>query len=81
MSKVLNGEVEGIRHAKDLVELIKADLLLLGEATDRTENLSELEQTKVARIQEEIDIEDPAVLALVDKLTQALNGVNDDADN
>jgi len=74
--KVQTGEVDGIRHAKDLIEVMKLDLLLLGEATERTET-NTLDSIKVEKIQEVIDENDPAIKQLVEKLTNNLNDIND----
>lgn len=42
---VQNGKASGIRNAKELTEIIKMDLLLLGEVTERTE-VNETESDK-----------------------------------
>lgn len=80
-AKVSTGEVEGIRNAKDLIEVMKMDLLLMGEATERTENLSTLDEAKIVKVSQVIDETDPNVQKLMDDILFALNGANDDADD
>lgn len=79
-NKVAIGEVEGIRNAKDLIEVMKMDLLLMGEATERTENIGTLDEAKVVKVSQIIDENDPNVQKLMDDILFALNGANDDAD-
>jgi predicted nucleic acid-binding protein len=78
--KVANGEADGIRNAKDLIEVMKMDLLLMGEVTDRTET-NTLDDTKVVRVTQLIDDNDPMVQSLMDEMLKALNGANDEADD
>lgn len=78
--KVATGEAEGIRNAKDLIEVMKMDLLLMGEATERTENMSTLDEAKVVKVSQIIDEDDPNIQKLMDDILFALNGANDDAD-
>jgi len=77
MDKVQTGEAEGIRHAKDLMDIIKVDLLLLGEATDRTENKTQLEEARITNMSEVIDVNDENVQAVIEGMMKALNGAND----
>jgi len=79
LHKLQIGDVEGIRHAKDLMDVIKMDMLLLGEATERTESNS-LDVVKVEKIQQILDEDDPAIAEIISKLSAALNQVNDDED-
>lgn len=75
------GKAQSIRTAKELVEVIKLDLLLMGEATERNENLSPVEEARILKISQSLDESDPNVKALMEKLLLELNGVNDDADS
>ena len=77
---IASGKVEGIRNAKELVEVIKADLLLMGEATERKEELNALEEARITRITQTIDMDDPAIQSLVEKLMADFNDVNDGGD-
>jgi hypothetical protein len=75
---VASGKAEGIQNAKQLVDLIKLDLLLLGEATERSE--STLDEVKMAKLEQVVDVGDPLVKQLMDNALMAINGVNDDAE-
>lgn len=79
MERVRTGKAEGIRNAKDLVEVMKMDLLLLGEATERTDNNS-LDEMRVTRVAEALDLDDPNIQAMINSVMGALNEVNDQAD-
>lgn len=81
LEKVALGEVDGIRNAKELVEVIKMDLLLMGEATDRTENLNDLDELKIHKVSQIIDENDPNIKALMDEVMMTMNNANDDADD
>jgi len=74
------GKVEGIRNAKELAEIIKLDLLLMGDVTERTEQLSELDEVKINKVAELIDLDDPNISKLLADMTKELNKANDDAD-
>lgn len=78
MNKLAKGEVEGIRNAKELVEVIKADMLLMGEATDRTETNTNLDEVRLKEVSSIIDDNDPAIQGLVDELFNRMNLINDD---
>lgn len=80
MDRVNMGEVDGIRNAKDLIEVMKMDLLLMGEATERTET-NTLDDAKIVRVSQIIDENDPNVKSLMDDILKALNGANDEADD
>lgn len=80
-NKVSLGEAEGIRNAKDLIEVMKMDLLLMGEATERTEQIGTLDEAKVVKVSQAIDENDPNVQKLMDDILFALNGANDNADD
>lgn len=80
MSSVMTGDVEGIRNAKDLVEVIKMDLLLIGEATERPENIDAATQARMRKVSGAIDMEDPAVKSLLETVMDALNDANDEDD-
>lgn len=80
MGKVAVGKATGIRNAKDLVEVMKMDLLLMGEATERTDNVNTLDEVRVTKVSQAIDLEDPSVQAIIDTIMMAMNGANDAAD-
>ena len=79
MDRVAKGEVEGIRNAKDLVEVIKMDLVLMGEASDRTET-NTVDDDNVAKITKTIDPDDPRVASLMEDLLMKMNDSNDERD-
>lgn len=76
MEDVAKGKAEGIRNAKELVEVIKADMLLLGEATDRTENANSVDEARVQQISTILDDNDPNIQSLIDELFEGMNQVN-----
>jgi hypothetical protein len=78
--KVQEGKADGIRNAKELVEVMKMDLLLMGEATERTET-NELDDIKLHRVSQLIDEDDPNIQAIMKDVMMALNNTNDEADN
>lgn len=78
MNKVSRGEAEGIRNAKELVEVIKADMLLLGEATDITETNTSMDDLRIRQVASIIDNSDPSVQGLMDELFAKMNGINDE---
>lgn len=80
LTEVKAGKVDGIRNAKDLVDVIKMDMLLLGEATERTEDVNSLDEIRVNKISQALDEADPAVQALINNVMTSLNSANDDAD-
>jgi hypothetical protein len=75
---VANGKAEGIRNAKELVEVIKMDLLMLGEATDRNDNT--FDDKRMALVSQVIDPSDPNIQTLIANMMKTLNGANDDED-
>lgn len=76
LSNVSLGEAQGIRHAKDLVEMIKLDMLLLGEPTERTDT-NPLSEARIAKVSEVIDLDDEHVQDIVNKMLEAMNEAND----
>lgn len=78
MEDVSNGKVEGIRNAKEMVEVIKADLLLLGEATERKDETAH--EQRITKLTQTIDPTDPAIKKLMDDMLLTLNGFNDEDD-
>lgn len=78
---VTSGKAEGIRTAKELVEVIKLDLLLMGEATDRTDNISNpIDDAQITKITSMIDENNPEIQNLISSMFDSLNGVNDSLD-
>lgn len=78
MDRVGKGEAEGIRNAKDLVEIMKMDLLLMGDPTERIENRNDLDELKVQKIAQAINEEDPRVQQIIDDIMMAMNSANDE---
>jgi hypothetical protein len=74
------GKAEGIRNAKELVEVMKMDLLLMGEATERTDNTGTIDEVRVNRIAQFIPEDDPAIQNLINQVLMGLNDANDEAD-
>lgn len=80
MEDVPNGRAEGIRTAKELAEIIKLDLLLMGEATERNDNNNKFDDVVISRIASTIDTNDPAVQGLMENVLMVLNQANDEVD-
>ena len=78
MKDVAKGEAKGIGSAKELVEVIKADLLLMGEATDITQTDSQIEQMRIQKLTQELDEDNPDVKSMIEGIFRSLNGANDD---
>jgi hypothetical protein len=74
------GKAEGIRNAKELVEVMKMDLLLMGEATERTDNTGTIDEVRVSKIAQFISEDDPAIQNLINQVLAGLNDANDEAD-
>lgn len=82
MDDVNEGKADGIRNAKELVEVIKADMLLMGEATERkdTNALDEIRVRKVSQVLDGLDLESGDMKTLVSSVLMAMNEANDDQD-
>lgn len=80
MDDVLKGKAEGVRTSKELVELIKVDMLLLGEVTERSEEISAIDQVKIQRMTQVLDENSPEAQSLIDSMYTALNESNDGFD-
>lgn len=80
LEDVESGKAVGIRNAKDLVEVMKMDLLLMGEATERTENSNDFDEVRVQKISQAIDLTDPAIKNMLKGVFETLNTANDEAD-
>lgn len=81
MDDVQVGKAEGIRNAKDLVEIMKMDLLLLGEATDRTDNVNGFDESRVQKIGQVLDLNSDTIRDTMASMFEALNSMNDEADS
>lgn len=77
---VLEGKAEGIRNAKELVEVMKMDMLLMGEATDRTENNSNIDEVRISKMAQYVSDDDPALMAIMEQMLMGLNNANDEED-
>lgn len=83
MADVAEGKAEGIRNAKEFVEVIKADMLLLGEATERTSDTNALEEVrmrKVTQVLDEVDLENGDIQSFINSVLMAMNDANDESD-
>jgi hypothetical protein len=78
IDNVAEGKAEGIRTAKELVEVMKMDLLLMGEVTERTENA--LDEARVSRITKILDEGNDSVKDIMGQIMKDLNDINDLAD-
>jgi hypothetical protein len=78
---VSKGKADGIRTAKELAEIVKLDLLLMGEATERTDNTNPVDEAQVLRIQQSLDMDTPEAKSLMKTMYKALNIANDDLDS
>ena len=81
MQQVSEGKAQGIRTAKELVEVIKTDLLLLGEATERTENTDNIDEVRVQKLTRMMDENSDQVQAMMDSIFKTLNSTNDNIDD
>jgi hypothetical protein len=80
LEDVQQGKAEGIRTAKEFVEVIKADLLLMGEATERTENSNDFDEIRVQKISQAIDLNSDSMRSTLATMLMTLNDANDEAD-
>lgn len=77
---VKDGKVPGIRHARDLIEIMKLDLVLMGEADNISANADEYTETRMTQLNNAIDENDPNIQDIMDELMQNLNDMNDGED-
>src|SRR6185312_5774754 len=78
MDDIQSGKAEGIRNARDLVEVMKMDLLLMGEATDRTEENQTYDEIRINQVTKALDLDDPAMKELLDSVYEQFNKQNDE---
>lgn len=79
------GKAEGIRSAKELIEVMKADLLLRGDPLmmnttsneDNNVGNSTAEEMKIAQISQILSVDDPNVKVLMQRMFKAVNTAND----
>ena len=76
---VKTGKAEGIRTAKEFVEVMKMDLLLMGEATERIDENS-LDEVRVQKITQVLDVTNDTIRSTMANMLKTLNDVNDEAD-
>lgn len=76
MQDVESNKAEGIRNAKELVEVIKADMLLMGENTENI-GANTVDEIRVQRLEESLDLNNPEVQALVSNIFNSYNDIND----
>jgi hypothetical protein len=77
---VHNGKADGIRTAKELVEVMKMDLLLMGEATERTDNVNDFDEVRVQKISQAVDLTSDTIRSTLATMLKTLNDANDEAD-
>lgn len=77
--EVSEGKMPGIRNAKDLIEVMKLDLLLMGEATERTDTTADT--IHLTRLEGIFNTEDSKVLEMLDGILEGIDSQNDDLDN
>lgn len=80
MDDVQTGKAEGIRNAKELVEVMKMDMLLLGEATDRTEQNTSFDEIRINNLSQYIDEDNEDIQKLMNDMLMGLNNANDSED-
>ncbi|WIT25983.1 hypothetical protein [Bacillus phage SPO1L1] len=80
MEDVAKGKADGIRNSKELVEVMKMEMLLLGEATERTDTNSPEEEVRISKITEYLDVNADDVKGILDGLMNQLNEANDSLD-
>lgn len=79
-----SGKAEGIKSVKELVEVMKLDMLLLGEATERTASTTDIDEVKLSKFSQTMleDVEDnPDMQSMVNAIFSQLNGYNDSQDD
>lgn len=77
IADVASGKAEGIRSSREFVDVIKTDLLLMGEATDRTENANTVDEVRVQQINAILDDNDTDIQKILDDLYAGMNVAND----
>lgn len=77
MTKVSTNKADGIRTARELVEVIKLDLLLLGEATERTDDRTRADELRIQKVTKMLDENNEDVQAVIQSIFDSLNGAND----
>ncbi|AGY46930.1 hypothetical protein CampHawk_52 [Bacillus phage CampHawk] len=80
LEDVAKGKADGIRNSKELVEVMKMEMLLLGEATERTENNSPEEEVRINKITQYLDVNNENVSDILAGLMEELNEANDALD-
>lgn len=73
MADVQSGKADGIRNAKEFVEVIKTDMLLMGEATERVETQDD---ERLKAIESQIDMDNPEISSLISAMFASMNDVN-----
>ncbi|QMV48355.1 hypothetical protein [Bacillus phage SPO1L4] len=80
LEDVAKGKADGIRNSKELVEVMKMEMLLLGEATERTESNSPEEEVRINKITQYLDVNNENVSDILAGLMDELNEANDALD-
>lgn len=75
MDDVKAGTAKGIANARELVEVIKADLLL-SEGLD-TDTVDTPDEMRVHRLENALDINDPAMKSVIENMMGEYNSAND----
>ncbi len=77
IADVASGKAEGIRSSREFIDVIKTDLLLMGEATDRTENANSVDEIRVQQINSILDDNNTDIQKILDDLYTGMNIAND----
>jgi hypothetical protein len=80
MDDLRSGKATGIQNTKELMYVMKMDLLLMGEATERTDTVNTLDETRVNKVAQALDMTDANVQSMIQTVMQDLNDANDEAD-
>ena len=76
--EVSEGKMPGIRNAKDLIEVMKLDLLLMGEATERTDTTTDT--VHLTRLEGIFESGDAKMLEMLDGILSGIDSANDELD-
>lgn len=74
-------KAEGIKNVKELVDVMKLDLLMMGENTESIRTTSDIDEVKLTRVSQNLDLNDPSVQAMVNSIFSQINDDNDSADS
>lgn len=81
MEDVESGKATGIKNAKELVDVMKMDLLLMGEVTERSETNTVEEEVRINKLTQFIDANDENISKILSGMMDTLNEANDKLDS